>query len=324
MPVAIVLIALVLFIVLTNLVTVPQGNVILITQFGRYSRVMRAGLNVKMPWEKRYLKLSLQNRAMELNFQAITRDQANVYFKAMLLYSVAGEHEEALKNAAFSFNSPAEFNLAMQKLVEGEVRAYVATKNQDEILGVRQEMASYIKEHIDQKIEVWGYTLHDIQITDLQFDKEITESMAKVVSSFNLRKAAENEGAALLIKKTKEAEAEGAFIKIQAESEKDAWRKKGEGLAAFREEVSKGIKVAVEELESANVDPSYLLFFMYNETLKHISEKGAGSTIFIDSGVNAQDRIMQQFTGMMGVKDPKNVKPTPVPPPPVNENKNKL
>jgi regulator of protease activity HflC (stomatin/prohibitin superfamily) len=108
----------------------------------------------------------------------------------MLLYSVAKDNEETIKNAAFSFNSPAEFQLAMQKLVEGEVRAFVATKNQDEILGIRQEMASNIKEHIDIKIEVWGYALHDIQITDLQFDKEITDSMAKVVSSFNLRKAA--------------------------------------------------------------------------------------------------------------------------------------
>ncbi len=290
-----------LIILIVNIVTVDQGHVIMITQFGRYKRFLRPGLNFKLPWESRFLKMSLQNRAMELNFQAITKDQANVYFKSMLLYSVAKDSEDTFKNAAFAFNSSAEFVLAMQKLVEGEVRAYVATKNQDEILGIRQEMASTIKEHIDQKIEVWGYALHDIQITDLQFDKEITESMAKVVSSFNLRKAAENEGAALLIKKTKEAEAEGAFIKIQAESEKDAWRKKGEGMAAFREEVSKGIKVAVEELKDANVDPSYLLYFMYTETLKHIAEKGAGSTIFIDSGAGAHEKAMQQFAGMMGI-----------------------
>jgi len=288
-------------ILLSNIVTVDQGHILIITQFGKYKKFLRPGLSFKLPWEKRYLRLSLQNRAMELNFQAITKDQANVYFKAMLLYSVASDSEETFKNATFSFNSSSEFTLAMQKLVEGEVRAYVATKNQDQILGERQEMAASIKEHVDQKIEVWGHALHDIQITDLQFDKEITESMAKVVSSFNLRKAAENEGAALLIKKTKEAEAEGAFIKIQAESEKDAWRKKGEGLAAFREEVSKGIKVAVEELKSAEVDPSYLLFFMYTETLKHVAEKGVGSTIFIDSSASAQDRVMQQFAGMMGV-----------------------
>jgi regulator of protease activity HflC (stomatin/prohibitin superfamily) len=177
-------------IIISAFVTVDQGHVVIITQFGRYKRFMKPGLNIKWPWEKKQLRVSLQNRALEVNFQAITKDQANVYFKSMLLYSVAKDNEETIKNAAFSFNSPAEFQLAMQKLVEGEVRAFVATKNQDEILGIRQEMASNIKEHIDIKIEVWGYALHDIQITDLQFDKEITDSMAKVVSSFNLRKAA--------------------------------------------------------------------------------------------------------------------------------------
>lgn len=303
-----------------NIMAVPQGHVAIITQFGKYHKIMHAGLNVKAPWQRRYMRLSLQNRTMNLDFQAITFDQANVYFKATLIYSVTKDNnEQTYKNAAFAFNSPQEFMLAIQKQVESEVRAFISTKKQDEILGVRQEIASVVKEYVDNKIEEWGYTLHDIQITDLRFDQEITESMAKVVASSNLRKAAENEGAALLIKKTKQAEAEGAFIRIQAESEKEAWKLKGEGLASFREEVSRGIKISVEELKSADIDPTYVLYFMYNETLKEIAEKGKGKTIFIDSGVSAVDRFMQQFTGLIDFsvagsqsqKDVKDVKPLP-------------
>jgi len=48
------------------------------------------------------------------------------------------------------------------------------------------------------------------------FDQVITQSMAQVVASNNLMIAATNEGAALLIRKTKEAEAEGASIRISA------------------------------------------------------------------------------------------------------------
>jgi hypothetical protein len=43
----------------------------------------------------------------------------------------------------------------------------------------------------------WGYVVRDIQITDMTFDKEIIDSMARVVSSKNLLAAASNEGAAL-------------------------------------------------------------------------------------------------------------------------------
>lgn len=39
---------------------------------------------------------------------------------------------------------------------------------------------------------------------------------------------------------------------------------------------------------------------MYTETLNHIAEKGVGSTIFIDSSASAQDKVMQQFAGLMG------------------------
>jgi regulator of protease activity HflC (stomatin/prohibitin superfamily) len=45
-------------------------------------------------------------------------------------------------------------------------------------------------------------------------------SMSRVVASNNLKAAAENEGQALLITKTKAAEAEGNAIKISAEAEK--------------------------------------------------------------------------------------------------------
>ena len=54
------------------------------------------------------------------------------------------------------------------------------------------------------------------------FDQAIIDSMSRVVASNNLKAAAENEGQALLITKTKAAEAEGNAIKISAEAEKEA------------------------------------------------------------------------------------------------------
>ena len=59
--------------------------------------------------------------------------------------------------------------------------------------------------------------------------KAIIESMSKVVASNNLKAAAENEGQALLITKTKAAEAEGNAIKISAEAEREAARLRGQG-----------------------------------------------------------------------------------------------
>src|SRR4029078_3038544 len=79
--------------------SIPQATVAVITVFGKYSRVMREGLNIKLPWEKVFQRLSLQNRALQLEFQAITQDQANVRFATMGLYSVAAPDEGGLQTA---------------------------------------------------------------------------------------------------------------------------------------------------------------------------------------------------------------------------------
>ncbi len=51
--------------------SVPQATVAVVTTFGKYRRVMREGLNMKLPWETVFQRLSLQNRALQLEFQAI-------------------------------------------------------------------------------------------------------------------------------------------------------------------------------------------------------------------------------------------------------------
>src|ERR1051325_71028 len=97
-------IAFVVMIFFSCFVTVQQGTIAVITTFGKYRRVMGPGLNFKLPIiEQIYRRVPGQNRSLELEFQAITIDQANVYFKAMLLYSVLNNDERTIQNVAFKF-----------------------------------------------------------------------------------------------------------------------------------------------------------------------------------------------------------------------------
>src|SRR5215217_4496838 len=117
------------FVLLSCFVTVQQGNIGVITMFGKYRRILRPGLNFKIPLlENIYKKISIQNRSVELSFQAITVDQANVYFKSMLLYAVQNENEETIKKVAFKFISDKDLMQSVVRTVEGSNRAFVATK----------------------------------------------------------------------------------------------------------------------------------------------------------------------------------------------------
>ncbi len=279
--------------------TVPQATVAIVTVFGKYHRIMREGLNFKLPWEMVQYRLSLQNRALQLEFQAITQDQANVKFATMVLYAVAASEEEAIKKAVFSFASLAEFQLALQRTIDGSIRQFVATTKQSDILGMRAEIVDHTKKNLDEVVLNWGYVVRDIQITDMTFDKEIIDSMARVVSSKNLLAAASNEGAALLVKRTKDAEAEAAYKTIGAEADKKASALRGEGLALFRKNIAVGMKEAAESLKAAGVDNRFLLFLEYTDALKYVADHAQGKVIYMDNGAQAPTRILQGVTGML-------------------------
>lgn len=297
-----------IIIVFTGLVTVNQGTIAVITMFGKYRRILMPGLNFKIPLlEQVYKTVSIQNRSVELEFQAVTVDQANVYFKSMLLYSVINQDEQTIKNVAFKFISEKDLMQALIRTVEGSIRAFVATKRQAEILLLRREIVEDVKQQIDKSLEDWGYHLQDLQINDITFDQVIMESMSRVVASNNLKAAAENEGQALLITKTKGAEAEGNAIKIAAEAEREAARLRGMGVALFRQEVAKGMSQAAEEMKQANLDTNVILFSMWTEAIKNFAEIGKGNVIFLDGSPEGMQDNMRQIMAMMKMKETKGL-----------------
>lgn len=296
-----------LFIIFSGLVTVNQATIAVVTMFGKYQRILRPGLSFKIPvLEQIYKRISVQNRSVELEFQAVTYDQANVYFKSMLLYAVMNADEETIKKVAFKFISDKDLMQALVRTIEGNIRSYVATKRQAEILALRKDLVESVKGEVDHVLEDWGYHLLDLQINDITFDKAIMESMSKVVASNNLKAAAENEGQALLITKTKAAEADGNAIKIAAEAEREAARLRGQGVALFREEVARGMSQAAEQMKQANLDTNVILFSMWTEAVKNFAEYGKGNMLFLDGSPDGMQRSMNQIMGMMKMQTETN------------------
>ena len=297
MPIFTIIFSILFFLLLfTSFATVQQGTIAVTTIFGKYNRMLKPGLNFKIPFiELIYKRISIQNRSVELEFQAVTIDQANVYFKEMLLFAVLNPDEETVKNVAFKFIDERNLMQALVRTVEGSIRAFVASKKQSEVLSLRRDIVEDVKEQIDQTLESWGYHLIDLQINDITFDEVILKSMSQVVASNNLKAAAENEGQALLITKTKAAEADGNAIKIAAEAERQAAQLRGQGVALFREEVAKGMTQAAKEMQSADMDTSVILFTMWTEAIKHFAENGKGNAIFLDGSPDGMEKNFRQL-----------------------------
>ncbi len=300
----VILLAVLALVIFFGIAVVQQGNVAVVTIFGKYRRILYPGLNLRIPFiEQIFRTISIQNKSVELEFQAITSDQANVNFKVMLVYSVLNQEEQTIKNVAFKFVDERSLMQALIRTVEGSIRSFVATRKQAEILSLRTEIVTNVKEQLDDTLEGWGYHLIDLQLNDIAFDEAIMRSMAQVVASNNLKAAAENEGQALLITRTKAAEAEGNAIKISAEAERQAAQLRGKGVALFREEVALGMAQSAKVMGDANLDSSLILFSMWTEALKHFAEQGKGNVIFLDGSTDGMEKTMQQMMAMQQLAD---------------------
>ena len=279
-----------LIIVYKSFYTVNQGSIAVITTFGKYKRMAPAGFGFKNPLtEQIFRRVSIQNKTIEIEFTAITQDQANVDFKAMLLYSTLNDKEETVKKVAFKFIDEASFMQALIRSVEASIRSFVSTKKQNEILGLREDIVAAVKDHLDVDVEDWGYRLIDLQINDILFDEAIMRSMAQVVASENLKSAALNEGQAHLIKKTKEAEAEKVSTIL-----------KGEGIAKMEDILSTSMVEASSKLEKANLSYSLLQFINWTDSMKHIAEHGSGNVIFFDGSTEGLEKTIKQ-TQALGI-----------------------
>ncbi len=295
-----VLVLLIIILLFRSFTTVDQAHVGVVTMFGKYRRVLNPGLNVIIPFvEKVQSKIPVQNQTSQLRFSAITGDQAAVHFTATIIFAVNDHSAETIQKVAFKFINLVSFTTAMTSAVEASVREFVATKKQAEVLGLRTEIAHHAKDSLNEQLATWGYGLVDLAINDIAFDAEVMSSMSRVVAATNAQRAAEFEGQALLITRTKAAEAEGAFIRIAAENEATAARLRGEGLAAFRRALAQGISESAEVLEHKGISPDILTFTLWTETLHDVVKDGKGNTIFIDGNIGTMETTLRRLQGML-------------------------
>lgn len=291
-----------LLIALSGIRTIDQASVGVITMFGKYRRAVRPGLNFIIPFfERVHSKVLVQNQTRQLSFAAITNDQASVRFTATVIFAVSDSDEETVKNVAFKFVDNQSFEIALNSAMEASVRSFVATKRQDEVLGLRSEIVEHSRTSLENQLASWGYTLQDLTVNDIQFDDAIMRSMSRVVVAKNEKTAAEFEGDALLIKRTKEAEAEGAAVRINAENQAEAARLRGEGAAMFRKAITVGLSDAADTLSSNNISPDYLAFMMWTETMRDVAKEGSGNVLFFDGSTNGMAQTQKQLLALTAV-----------------------
>lgn len=267
---------------------VPQNHVAIVEFLGKYERTLTAGFNLVIPvFERVSVQINLAVRNFLFELDAVSKDKVQVRLKSNLIYAIS---VEKVTQYWYELSDPKQ---TIASFVENYVRSFVATQTHEELLEKREEIATYLVQHLNEKFLAWGIVIHGYQIMDIVFPTIITDAMSKVVASQRLREAAMNEAEATKVRVVKEAEAE-----------KESRVLLGEGVAGERQAIIDGLKRSIDDMKgipglNTHEVMNLIVMSQYFDTVKAIGMSPNSKVMFIDPAPEGANNMLQQLSAAL-------------------------
>jgi len=234
---------------------VPQGEEWVVERLGKFSRTLRPGLNLIVPYiETVRQKISTRDIILDIPQQeVITRDNAVILTNAVTFLRVTKP-----ENALYGVE---DFKLAIQQLVMTTLRSILGEMTLDEALSNREHIKTKLKDAIIDDVSDWGVTVKSVEIQDINPSQSMQASMERQAAAERERRAIEttaegNKNAAIL-------EADGKLAAAEREAK---------AQIVLANASAEAIRMISDNIQDKELPAMFLLGDRYINSLEQISK----------------------------------------------------
>jgi len=155
---------------------VDQGNVGLVTKFGRFARAVDPGLVKINPLSESLTQVDVKIQIVEVPKQVcMTKDNVNLELTSVIYYHITSPHK-----AAFGISN---IRQALIERTQTTLRHVIGARVLQDVIERREEIAQSIREIIEETATGWGAAVESMLVKDIIFSQDLQDSLSMAAQS---------------------------------------------------------------------------------------------------------------------------------------------
>jgi regulator of protease activity HflC (stomatin/prohibitin superfamily) len=219
------LVILVVIIVAKTATVVPQQSAYVVESVGKYSRTLRAGFHVLVPFIERIAyRHSLKEQAVEIAEQTcITKDNVQVHVDGVLYLQVLDP-----SRASYGIT---DYRFAITQLAQTTLRSEIGKIDLDRTFEARGAINANVVSELDKASEPWGVKVLRYEIKNIMPPADVLSAMEKQMRAEREKRAVVLTSEGERDAKINQAEGEKQRVIKQSEANKQQQINEAEGQA---------------------------------------------------------------------------------------------